>query len=271
MLTLSNELSKKFGTLYKDHCFNIAATDVYYQTIKMLNNRHKILDRDVYDNYFRLMLADINVETAPMDAFILCDDSVNDLFMVNRNVKEYEEITKRLPIEKIYDILSITHEISVLLSEKPDQYETVIDDIYIYFSVFKYLAQIDIMNLDSLSKLTPIIEHVVNTYTLNDLKSFLSTSKRKDIDKYEERCRDILFNPDVARVQKFYLSDNLNQPKIDVIDLMIRLTNNIVLKTDIYIILAIYEILSFAIADFRNNNVDDSPCAKYVIDVLSKL
>ena len=84
--------------------------------------------------------------------------------------------------------------------------------------------------------------------------------------------KGFVFNPDISATQKFYKNPTKETiPTLDVVNLIMRLISNIVLKTDIYIILGVYLILSFAMSDFNNDKIEDSPCATYVRDVLSKL
>ena len=52
---------------------------------------------------------------------------------------------------------------------------------------------------------------------------------------------------------------------------MMRLVTNMVVKTDIILILGVYLTIGFAMSDFNNDKAEDSPCAKYVREVLSKL
>jgi hypothetical protein len=66
-------------------------------------------------------------------------------------------------------------------------------------------------------------------------------------------------------------NDDERVPKFDVVNLLMRLASNVVLKTDIYFVLGAYMIISFAMPDFKNDKLDESPCTKYICDVLSKL
>ena len=74
-------------------------------------------------------------------------------------------------------------------------------------------------------------------------------------------------------MHKFYVKghekDNIRS--FDTSNLLLRLLNNITIKSDIYIILGIYTTLSFAMSDITNEKISDSPCIVYVRDVLSKI
>jgi hypothetical protein len=127
------------------------------------------------------------------------------------------------------------------------------------------------IRLNTYSNFTPIIEYIVNNITLDDWKNFL-VSKRINEEKYAKNCEDIIFNPDVSATYKFYIEPQKETtPKFDVVNLMMRLVTNMVVKTDIILILGVYLTIGFAMSDFNNDKAEDSPCAKYVREVLSKL
>ena len=60
--------------------------------------------------------------------------------------------------------------------------------------------------------------------------------------------------------------------KFDTFDLLSKLTSGINSKNDSYAVLAIYEILAYAIPDIiGGDKVETSPCRDYVRDVISKI
>lgn len=272
MFNIPNNTLMEFRDHFQTHKVNIAACNIFFQTIRMLNGRHKILDRKTYSDNFLNMLSDIELVTPPTDSFVPTDGSSDELFTVNQLVPEYVEISKRIPMSLIESTFPATNDIVMKLKEDPNKLVTIHDDIFIYFCLFKYLDQIDMIRLNIFSNYTPVIEYIVENITLNDWKRYL-VSKRINEEKYAKNCEDLLFNPDISATQKFYMADHADgkTPKMDVVNLIMRLVSNIVLKTDIYIILGVYLILSFAMADFNNDKSEDSPCAKYVCDVLSKI
>ena len=87
-----------------------------------------------------------------------------------------------------------------MLSDNANTYDDIIDDIFINFCIYRYLAQIDLIRMKSVSNYTEIIEYIVNNITKKDIQSFL-VSKKINEDKYIKYCSDILFNPDVSRTQ----------------------------------------------------------------------
>lgn len=271
MFKISDKIKNEFGQIFNTHRLQNSACNVFFQNIRLLNNRHKLLDRDTYKKYYFDKLNDIELVSSPIDSFVPCDDVDNTcLFTVNQLVPEYETIAKRVTLDNLYDTLPLTHEVHMKLKENPSLLSTVVDDIFIYFSIFKYLNKIDEIRIHEFSNMTPIIEYIVKNISIEDLKNFLIT-KRVNKDKYVKYCEDILFNPDVTHTHKFYSVPHGDIPEINVIDLLMRLTTNIIVKSDVYIIIGIYMTLSFAISDIINKNIDDSPCVTYVRDVLSKL
>ena len=84
---------------------------------------------------------------------------------------------------------------------------------------------------------------------------------------------DNYFDPDMEHTINFYKAESVENQAIviDVPDLIARMCSNIVFNSDIYIIIAVYLILTFSKVDIKEGNFDNSPCAKYVRDVLANL
>lgn len=271
MFKISGDIMNQAKRIYEKHRLNIAASNVYFQNIRMLNGRHKIIDRETYKEFFHNLTADIELETSPIDAFVPCmDDDSPDLFVVNQLVPEYERIKKRITIEDIENTFAPSHPIRMELSSDKSKLSTIIDDIFIYYCVFKYLSQIDMIALDTGSNFSPIIEWVVENITLGDINNYMYTKKINE-DKYVKYAEDVIFNPDLSRLQKFYAEGHDDIPPIDVQKLMMGLVSNVDLKSDMYIVIAIYMTLWFAVADISNDKIEDSPCRNYVRDVISKI
>lgn len=277
MFKIDSRTSNAFKNNFEKHRLHISTMNIFYSNIRLLNNRHKYLDRKTYKEYCHDLLKDIELVTSPIDAIVPCEDETSkDIFKMNQLVPEYEKISSIMTIDKLYEILPPTNDVHIKLKDNRNILTDVIDDIFIYFCVYKYLEQIDFIRLNTFDNMRPIIEYVVNNITEKDIKNFI-VSKKLNEEKYSRYCSDIIFNIDFARTQKFYAGEikkeNINSdiPSIDVLNLMIKLATNIVVKSDIYIIIGIYLVLSSSISDIFNNNIDNSPCAQYVRDVLSKI
>ena len=284
MLKLSQENINAFKRLYDTHKVHIAAANVFYQNIRLVNNHHKYVSRMMYHNTFLSMLSDIELVTPPTDAFVPSnDDECEYPFIPNQLTPEYMELSKRVTLALLEDCLGSDNEIVMTIKDKPEELVRVHDDIYTYFMLFKWIDQIDIIRLKTFSNFTPVIEYIVDNITLEDWKNKYLYSNKKNIEKYIQKCEDLLFNPDFNMTQKYYNhikdentdnNDNIDfadVPKFNVQDLMIRLVTNTTFTYDIYLCLGVYLIISFAMSDFKNKKVTESKCAQYVVDVLSKL
>lgn len=277
MFKIDYGTSNDFKNNFEKHRLHISTMNIFYNNIRLLNNHHKYLDRKTYKEYCHDLLKDIELVTSPLDAIVPCDDETSkNIFKMNQLVPEYEKIFSIMTMDKLYEIIPSTNDVHIKLKDNKNILTDVIDDIFIYFCVYKYLEQIDFIRLNTFNNMRPIIEYVVDNITEKDIKNFI-VSKKLNEEKYSRYCSDIIFNIDFARTQKFYAEEikkeNINSdiPPIDVLNLMIKLATNIVVKSDIYIIIGIYLILSSSMSDIFNNNIDNSPCAKYVRDVLSKI
>lgn len=278
MFILKNVGSLDLPKLLRNHMLLTATSDVYYQNARMLNGHHKIMSLEDYNTYWKNFLNDIELVTEPMDAFVPTfeDEEGVDvkeedrgLFMVNRVGPEYEKIKNRCTYDEIKKTFPPTHPVMEALMEDASKVTTVVDDIYIYWSLTKYLQNLDTLRLQILSNMTPAIEYVVMTIDEAAIKRHLHTSKI-NIDKYKRNVRDLFFIPEYQFTKSFYDTPPENCPHIDVELLMQKLMTNSDTKSDTAIIVALYLTLSFAMSDFRNNTVENSECAKYVRDVLSK-
>lgn len=281
--------NKDWKKLFDNHRAMMSSCDVYFENMIMLNGRHTILDRETFNAEFRTFTNDIDLVTSPIDAFEPAmnegpaeqseenetDQPVrkNKLFVPNRETPEYKRIKNRITMDQLHRTFNETHPVMMALSKNEVTLETVVDDIYIYYCFFKFARQIELVRINSFSNYTPIIEYVVTNVTYDDLRRFLVTKKIDEakVAKHTDLC---FFAMDRKAVTDFYLNGKANDaPEFDLDDLIDRLISNIVYKNDIYMILAVYLVASFAVSDFKAGQavVDGSPCAKYVIEVLSAL
>ena len=273
-------INEIMGTRSKIHHTLIMTCDIYLNACTLINGKHSVLSRDDYSEHYKNFTWDIAVESSPLEAFIPTDKSIlirYDLlenmdeenkrsreFIINRELPEYERLAKRITIDELKNTLNPTHKVLIALERGKVTLDDVIDDIFIYLCVFKYIDEINTARIQMFSNMSPVIEYVVENIGYNDLKSYLKRDK-VDLEKLEKHDDNVFFEQDYKMVCKFY--ENESPVKFDIDNLIERLITNIVLKSDIYIILAIYLAASFAISDFKRGT--DSPCVKYVSDVLS--
>ncbi len=279
---------KEFGEIFEGHRLNISTKNVYFQNIRLLNTyKPDILSREDFEKYYKVILNDIKNESTPIECIIPNDEKlINEdsddpnaevqvpegykLFVTNQIVPEYKQISARIKADDINTTFPPTHPVRMAVINDPSKLDQVIDDAFVHWLLFKYLEAIDTLQIHGYSNYTPVIEWTVNNITESDLKSFIKSDKINK-NKIKKFIRSIAFAPDFSRVIKFYSEERDNCPKIDVENLIYRLISNEDVKPDLYIIGAIYQTLSFAMSDIYTNNIEESPCAKYVIDVLSKI
>lgn len=263
---------KEIAERFKVHTANIAACNIYFQTIRMLNAQpSNNVDRDTFAKDFRDALSDIDLETPPTDAFIPDPEDKEHIFRVNRLAAEYIKIVERLPISLLEEVYGPANALVILCKHDPKELEKTYDDIFRYFCMFKYIDTIEILRLNMISNFTPMIEWIVENVTLKDWQNYL-IKKKPDPEKYAAKCEDIFFNPDIAATFKFYTENaDPTVPKFDVVNLMMLIVTNMVVRHDIFLVLGVYLIISFAMGDFNNKKAEDSPCGKYVREVLSVL
>jgi hypothetical protein len=74
-------------------------------------------------------------------------------------------------------------------------------------------------------------------------------------------------------MQAFYNSEEqCGEAEFDVNELLRRLATSVNTATESFMLLAIYQILSYAIPDIiGKDNVEESPCRDYVVNVISKI
>lgn len=270
----------EFKKLFQLHQRQISDSVIYFENVKMLNGRHRILDRDTYVEYYKNFTWDIELTSSPIDAFVPYDGPDEEigedipaerkrkkkrLFTVNDLVPEYKRIANRVTSEELHQTLPATHPVIMALDLHEVTMQDVLDDIFIYYSIYKYLERIERLRVEIFVTYTPVIEWTVNNIKKDELTKFLVSNRIR-----EEKLRkynDYLFlRADFDIVCAYY--NNIEKPEFqfDMSNLLKKLISNIVLKTDIYIILAIYLTASFAIADIKEGNT--SPCTDYVKDVI---
>lgn len=277
--SMINEITSKRA---KVHQWLVDQCNIYCQSAAMINGKHSVLSREDYQEYYKNFTWDINIEANPLETFIPCEpvpiryDKLENLddkperrreFMINREIPAYERLAKRITLDELKNTLNPTHKVLMALDKGRVTLDDVIDDIFIYLCLFKYVDEISTARIQMFSNMSPIIEYVVDHIGYKDLKAYLKRDKI-DLEKVEKYDGGIFFEQDYDMVCKFYDATEGKSPvRFDVDDLVQRLITNIVLKSDIYIILAIYLAAAFAISDFTREI--ESPCVKYVTDVLS--
>ena len=201
------------------------------------------------------------------------------LFEVNRTQEafpEYFRIKNRVTEQELRNTLGETHPVIMALVNNEVTMDEIIDDIAIYWAVYKYLEQITIIRMQIFSNMTPLIEYVEDHFgTVKDLKRAIHVNKinPKKVGMYRNSL--MFFGPDFTKVCECY-KDADKHPKIPIhfdlektIDMLLSSTD---VKADRLIVLGIYLIASFAVSDFMQpDEVQDKRCMDYVTNVLSKV
>lgn len=288
MFNIIGKQREEFFHLYEAHRMNISATNVYFQNIRLLNTyKTEILTREAFKEYYKTILDDIKNTSSPIDCLIPNDEKlINEdsddpnaeiempegykLFIINQEVPEYKQIDARIRDDNMDEVFPPEHPVRMAVKDNPSKLSQIIDEAFIHWLTFKYLETIETLHIQTFSNFTPVIEWVVKNIDEKQLKTFL-LSKNINMKKVNSNTHEFIFKPDLSRMKKFYDEEHEGFPKIDVVDIINRLVSNKVVKSDIYVITAIYLTLSFAMTDIYNKNVDESPCAIYVRDVISQI
>lgn len=261
----------EFSKLYDTHRVMVSGCDVFFQNIRMLNGRHTIMDRQAFVDNYKVFTSDIELQSSPIDSFIPnASEEGKKLFLVNRDVPEYERIKNRVTMEELKKTFNETHPIIMALADQSVTYDDVIDDVFIYWCVFKYIEQIEKIRIQMFSNFTPVIEYIVQNIDYHDLRRYLISQKIRP-EKIDKHSDTVFFGPDYDMICKFYQNEKNAEEEIPIFDLdhlMQLLMSNITLTSDIYIIVGMYLTASFAVADFKGHT-KDSPCCEYVRNVLA--
>jgi hypothetical protein len=283
MMLIPIGLDRKWDTIYKQHQYLVNSCNIYFNTIKLINGKHKLLDRDGFVEYYKNILEDIELTSHPIDLFIpnekmdeeleSQDGTVPQIVVVSRETPEYERIKKRINLDDLYATIPETHPVHMELKKNPGKLDIVIDDIVTYWCLYKFMHHIEMVHLKEISAMKPVIEYVVENIDIDKWKEFLTSTRRINDKKVNKWMEDNFFGPDYEHTCNFYQSESVENQAIviDVMNLLRRMCSNIVFNSDIYIIIAVYLILSFSKVDIKEGNFDGSPCAKYVQDVISQL
>jgi hypothetical protein len=288
MFNIPGKNRDEFYKLYEAHRMNTSAKNVYFQNIRLLNTyKTELITRDDFEQYYKGILADIENVSSPVDCLIpneqkLVNEDSEDpnaevevpegykMFIINQLVPEYKTIDARIRADKMEDVLPADHAARMAVLDNPDKMSDVIDEIFVNWLVYKYLDTIEKLHMSAYSNYTPVIEWVVKNIDLKTLKDYLASS-RINMDKVRSKTHEFIFKPDLSRMKKFYDEEHGDFKTLDVVDIINRLTSNEVVKSDIWIVTALYLTLSFAMSDIYLNKIDESECAKYVRDVLAQI
>lgn len=268
MFKLADKTRNEFTEIIRKHIQINAVINIFYENIRMIKGATRLMDRECYKENYLNILTDIKLVSNPVDTF-LPDTDGRSAFSINRKTPEYIKIQSRINDKDIIETLTPTHELSMKLLENPNLISNVHDDLFINYCTFKYLNQIEWLRLQVYSNIHEIIEYVVENVTLEDIRRFM-ISKKINFEKYTKHEDDLMFIPEMKKICDFYNVEHDDIPAFDVEKLMLKLFTNVIVKSDKYIIIGIYQTLSFTMSDIHNNRTGEK-CVNYVRDVISQI
>lgn len=236
------------------HKLYINTMSIYYTNTRLLINKHKYLDRETYLEYFREALNRVEMVSDPIELIIPNDGDGDDdrPFYLNHETQEWKDLTELLPLDVLLNSLPDTNEIVLKIKNNEIDPNDVLEDIFLYFCMYKFYDHVDLMRKQIVTNLSDLIEYVMNKISIKDIDNHITSKKIKQ-ERYVKNCKDIIFTPEFTMLWNFFKDkDKLKDTNIkpfDVRELMMLLTSNIDTKTDILVILGIYEIISCAMFD----------------------
>lgn len=295
MFNMSGTLRNQFEKIFENHRMITAQCNVFFYHIKLIAHRPTLLkDRNDFYEHFNLF-GDIDLVTAPMDTFVEIPDNTPEeeesteeksfeailnemphIVEINRLCPEFVKIQNRITKEEIIKNFPEDHLVIKALELNEDRcIDDLAQDCFIHWSVDQYLKNIDKLRLSLISNATPLIEWTVQNISLKDLKNYLTSTKHINEEKFREKAEDLFFFPDYNYTVKFYndeknVSSSGFEP-FNIDTLMKKMISNEVVKSDIYIIIAIYTILTYCKVPIGSNTDTDEKCVNYVKEVISQL
>ena len=298
MFNLNVKNGRDFEAIYKEAQKARCTTDLFYNNIRMLHYMKTFfVTQEIYDDLYDGILSDIELVSSPLDTVIPnLDEFPEDengnvivpenysVCVLDDSVPEYVKISHRVTKEDILNNTEPSHPLHVALIDNPDNIKKIINDVFRFFLIRRYFVQIELLHMQELSIITPIIEYVVKNITADDIRKHIVTTKI-NMEKAVPALKETIFMPDFGRVKAFYAEDSNVHEFVDVENLILTLITNKTLTSDMYIISAMFHILSFAMVDFAKHEdeykeqieqgieepkIEFSECEKYINEVLAK-
>ena len=274
MFNINRSHVPDFDAIYNMHRYLVNRMSIYSLNISLINNKHRYMDINTYNTCFRNALSDIELKSDPIETIVPYTDAETDgfendrSFYLNFENEEAKAIVERVDADVMRDTLIPGSELQTKFVNNEISLQDLLDDVYLYFIITKYCEQIDLLRLQAFSNMTNLIEYTVEFVTPKVLKDYI-TSKKLNENKYADKCHDIIFNPSFAKTVRFYNDEeNLKTYDIkpfDLLNLMIRIATNTVVKTDTYILLGIYGAIAFAMSEIKKGDTEKvSPCVEFV-------
>ena len=273
MFNINRSKIDDFHQIFNNHRYFVNKMNIYLLNIQLIGQKYRHMDKDTYDKCFRNALSAIELNSGPLESIVPYSDPETDgfendrSFYLNYETEEGKAIVEKIDADVMRDTLIPGSELATKFANDEVSLKDLVDDVYLHFLVTKYWEQINALRFQAYSNLTPLIEYTVTLVDLKTLKNYMN-SKKENIEKYENKCRDIICNYELSLVQRMYSNEDImskfNIKPFNLQKLMIKLATNLTVLSDIYIILGIYGALSFASVELNKpNNTNMSPCVEF--------
>lgn len=277
---------------YQKYLLCVNNMNICWNTGLLISKYAKIIDRETYEEHIERHLAGVAAVSEPIDDFIVNHDFVIDeeqipkesddttdidemsLLKANTQTPEYIAISDILTYDKLSEILPKTSDGYMKLIETPTNIEQILNDVYVHFCLSKYEMAKTRLLIKSYGVMREYIEYLVNNIDVKSIKNGIHTRKI-NIKKCSKYIEDNFYKPQLAYLDNFYNYNHESDGErpfkpFKPSELICVLLSNIDIKSDIYMIIAVYLTLSYAMPDIAAGDVDKS-YVKYVIETLSNI
>lgn len=276
MFNISRKNVDDYDAAFNMHRYFINRMNIFSLNISLINGKHRHLDFQTYNICFRNALSDIELKSDPIETIVPYADEETDgfkcdrKFYLNYETEEAKTIVERIDADVMKDTLIPGSDLAVKFANNEISLADLVDDVYLYFIVTKYCEQIDLIRLQDFSNASKLIEYTVEFVTPKVLKNYINTEK-VNIDKYSNKCKDLIFNPTFAKTVRYFTDDNLFEKEgikpFNLQELMMVLATNYTVKSDSYIILGILLAIEFGYIELNKPDKDKdklSPCVEFI-------
>lgn len=274
MFNINRSKLNDFNQIFNNHRYFVNRMNIYILNIRLIQDKYRYMDKQTYDTCFRNALSAIELNSDPIESIVPYTDKDTDgfendrSFYLNYETDEAKEIVEKIDSDVMRDTLIPGSELATKFANEEISLKDLVDDVYLNYLVTKYWEQINAIRFQAYSNLSKLIEYTTELVDLKTLKSYM-ISKKLNEEKYAKNCADIICNYEMSLVHRLYKNEEALKPfnikPFDLQNLMIRLATNLTVKSDIYIVLGIYGVCSFASVELmKPDNQNLSPCVDFV-------
>lgn len=261
------------------HTMLVNRMNIYFLNIRLIARKYRHMDYKTYTVCFANSLSGIALESDPIETVVPYADEETDGFKndrdfyLNYETPEAKAINELLTEEVVRDTLLPDSELLMKFINNEVSLADIIDDVYLHYIVDKYWQQIAMLRFQAYTNLTPLVEYVSTNITMRDIMNHITT-KKVNLDKYIQHSKPIIFNKELADICKIFSNEELmksigSKPfKFD--EFIQRLVTNYTIKSDIYIITAIYQTCSIASIEINKPTGSDFSRCVNLVKIISE-